>query len=215
MSSSDSDSDGNEDMKKLLSAIDTNFMSDKMFGKEKSSASEAAPAQDKLKSQRIIDTSDPIFQSELNVSESMQKHFYKKLSSAIERQVDFINPPNETCSMKFPKLRSIKLVGDGEVLKPQPLEKVSENPNIGRRKLEIKRRIVKDQSHEVDRIKESVVEFVRLQKETNSWKERKHKKIFPYRTKKGVNYFVEPETEFTKLRKKNNWTEGKISTTHK
>lgn len=226
MSSSASESDENEDMSKLLSAVDTNFISDKMF-KEKPASSQGEnvnkdSSNNKPKSQRYLDNIDPIFQSELNVSESMQKHFCKKLSTAIEKQVDFIENNSITKELppdNFPKLKSIRLTTDSDILKPKPLEIVEVNPNIGRKGIEIKRRKIKEDNGivpvtEEDKIKECNIRSDEFSKETKSWRVKKNQKLLHYRAKKGVNYLVEPETEFTKLRKKNNWDEGKISTTN-
>lgn len=207
------DNDSNE---KLV--VDTNFTSDTMLNKDSSNGT-SFRSSEKPKSQRFIGTDESPFQTSISVSPSMQKHFSKKLTELVEQQIEFEEASlrNGTAkqAIKLPKRKRIKLVRHGEVLKAKFLVEEETNPNIGRRQMTIKQRVVEDEEDKVgdkERIAESIIGIEEFQKEATAWKAKKHKKTFEYKSKKGINYLVEAETEFTKKRKKNNWDESKIKT---
>lgn len=90
-------------------------------------------------------------------------------------------------------------------------------PEMLNKPLEIKKRVVeKDSLTEMAKFKQAKVDPERLLSgsETKHWKNRQKPKIFEYKTKKGVAYLREPETEWTYLRNKNNWSESKIKEFH-
>lgn len=172
---------------------------------------------DALKSQRYIEHDE--IAADLRVPKTMQDFVYKKMSKKIEDSIEF----TEISRKKVKKQKHAAAEPCVRLLKDtDPITQIgseSENPteSIGRRKFEVKRRIIEpDDYDEEEKLKMVLVEGDQiLQKtETTFWKSKKLKpdKVFNYRHKNSVLNLVEPTNEFTSLRKKNNWNESKIAT---
>lgn len=83
-----------------------------------------------------------------------------------------------------------------------------------RKKQEIRKRKlpdVDDSKVESDRIRESVIGLGDVSKEVGNWNIRPKGAVYEYHEKNGKLFEVEPKTEFSELRKRNNWDESRIS----
>lgn len=144
----------------------------------------------------------------------MQDFVYKKMSKTIENSVEFVNVPFKRRQSKEVKA-VVKLLKDTEPIKHYKID-VMESVKINQIKPVIKVRVIENDALTEDvKIRMACVngDDILSRKEVNSWNERKpeSQKIFYYKEKNNVLYLIEPENEFTKLRKKNNWTENKIA----
>lgn len=209
--SSSSDSDSDENTKMLLASVDTNFISDKMY--KKSDSIPEKTSNPKQKSNRYIEEEEIIFQSDINVSESMKKYVGQKFSELVAKQVEFVNVSQSNGHSSSKNVTNgIKLLRGGPVIDvnkdPNPdLPEMADKPMVIR-----KRMIEKDPTSEKDKILSAIIEsdHVLDGSETKHWKSRRKERLFEYKTKNGVCYLREPENEFTKFRNKNNWNESKI-----
>lgn len=236
MSSSSSDSkDANLNL--LQSAVDTSFISDDMFSEGilifyfshhsyyfilrtffcfHSGASSTAESID-ITSLRKSQTPKSQRGIDLNVPISMQDFFYKKMSKKINNSIEFV----EVSSKKSKKKKAIqdeigcvRLLRDTDPIKaidflPEVVDRPFED-----RKPELKRRIVEpDNYSDEEKLKLALIDSESIIQQTESWKPKKVKsnKLFKYREKNSILYAIEPENEFSALRKKNNWCESKIA----
>lgn len=171
----------------------------------------------KLKSQRKIDHEE--IESDLNVPKSMQDFVYKKMSKKIEDSIEFVEVSTKKSKKRKEgkdQIGSVRLLSDTDpITKIDFVPEVVDGP-IQNKKLEVKRRIVEpDEYNDEEKFRMASIdgESILQQTETKNWKPKKIKpnKLFKYREKNAVLYAIEPENEFTALRKKNNWCESKIS----
>lgn len=149
----------------------------------------------------------------------MQDFVFKKMSKKIEDSIEFVEVPpkkktkknmlpNETCC--------VRLLKDTEPITKIDLITEDDMKSVNNKKIELKRRLVEpDNYNDEEKIKLVAVdgESILKQLEIKSWKSKKSRqnKVFNYRKNKTVLHFIEPENEFSALRKKNNWDESKIA----
>lgn len=205
MSSSESE---DENLKKFAASLDTTVFSDKLYNESKASAEDTPKVE--LKSQRFLEEEN-VFQSEMNVSATMQTFIGKKLSKLIEDQVEFVKVEEPTKHQKTKTVDKVRLLsGSQEVVKflddPEYVET--------RQKVDIKRRNFDNEPEvkESEKHKSSVTDLNTISEETKSWKKKPRHEPYEYKSKKGVCHFKEPQNEFTKERNKNVWSETKIKT---
>lgn len=229
--SSESDSSSeDENLAHLREAADTSFISDSMFklaGQQPQESSSKCsvttilivarkliflntePAAI-LKSQRHV-TEDNEHIDDLLIPEEVQVS--KKLAKIIENRVEFVDVHgnDESEHRTDNTVEQIKLLGN-VVLNIDWTD--GETANCKRKKQEIKKRKlpdVDDTKTDSDRIRESVIGLEDVSKEVGNWKSRSKGVVYEYREKNGKLFEVEPTTEFSALRKRNNWTENRIS----
>lgn len=220
--SSSSDSDSEED-ERLREAVDSNLMKDSMFdpAKKTNSEEEKKPAQNNssavsLKSERHIDFSDD-HENSLFVSKSMQDHIWKKLLNLIDSRIVYVEPSDtddDEQSLKKKKRKKVRggvrlLSGFDEYINAEdpsyePIVQIK--PTIGRKQVE------KLELNSNEMLAQCAIdhETIISAKETVHWKRPKHEKVTHFREKNKVLYLVEPPSEFTKIRNKNQWAESKI-----
>lgn len=205
MSSSESE---DENLKKFAESLDSTVFSDNLYNKDESKKAEPKV---ELKSQRVLETDESIFQSELNVSSTMQQFIGKKLSKLIEDQVEFVEM-NGKLEQRLEEeedlgVNNVRLLsGSKEVVKH--IEDLGFIEN--RRKVKIKRRKV-DLECKPD-LKQAVVNPDDIKEEIKTWAKKSKHHPYEYKTKKGVHHLKEPANEFTSARNKNKWSESKIKT---
>lgn len=170
-----------------------------------------------LKSQRNIDSEE--IETDLNVPKSMQDFIYKKMSKKIAESVEFVESDvkKKKKAKKTTEIAAcVRLLKDTEPITQINFEPDNDDPPIKRKIVKIKRRIIEPDTYDdSDKLKMVAIdgEHVLKNTETKQWKPKKIKpnKLFNYREKKSVLYLVEPDNEFSALRKKNNWSESKIA----
>lgn len=170
-----------------------------------------------MKSQRYIEHDE--VETDLRVPKSTQDFVYKKMSRRIEESVEFVEFSDKKSKKKNhsdDEMSGIRLLKDTDPI--TKIDLISEDdmkPNKGT-KFELKRRIVEPDGYsQEEKIRMTVIdgESILKQTEIKGWKLKKVKpnKMFNYRAKKSIVEFIEPENEFSALRKKNNWNESKIA----
>lgn len=148
----------------------------------------------------------------------MQDFVYKKMSKRISESIEFV----DVSSKKDKKRKAddgsccVRLLKDTEPITKIDLIPSDEVTPIKGKKIEVKRRTIEPDGYDNDaKINVAAIdgESILQQTETKNWKSKKLKpnKMFNYREKKSVLYFIEPENEFAGVRKKNNWSESKIA----
>lgn len=204
MSSSESE---DENLKKFAESLDNTVFSDNLYCKDESKKVETKV---ELKSQRVLETDENIFQSELNVSSTMQQFIGKKLSKLIDDQIEFV----EMNGKPEPRLEEEDLEVNNVRLLSGSKEVVRHIEDLGfienRRKVEIKRRKI-DSEGEIN-LKQAVVSPDDIKEEITTWAKKSKHIPYEYKTKKGVHHLKEPANEFTSARNKNKWSESKIKT---
>lgn len=103
----------------------------------------------------------------------------------------------------------LKLFSDSDVVVNSPcLTQCHEDRNIRkRRKL--------SPPPDLEKCKTVAVDEVFVKNETSTWSKRSKSEMYKYKEKNSQLYLVEPDNEFTKMRKKNNWSESKIKKQNK
>lgn len=166
-----------------------------------------------LKSQRhIADDNERI--DDLLIPEEVQKFVSKKLAKIIENRVEFVDirGSDEAEHRTDNTVQQISLL-DNVVLSIDWADGETTKYNE-RKKQDIKKRKipdVDDSKADSVRIREAVIHLEDVSKEINNWKTRPKGTVFEYHEKNGKLYEVEPTTEFSAMRKRNNWNECKIS----
>ncbi|KAL5275354.1 hypothetical protein ACFFRR_001322 [Megaselia abdita] len=183
--SSDSDSD-DENLKNILQAVDTNLLNNSLF----------------IKKTDVEQTQD---------QEETKDFMHKKLSNIISEQFEFtistLNDPHTDTKYR----NRVKLLSDCKT-GVQAYEDIVEEFIGPKKKPDIKRRKVEPEYlSKEERLKASVINAETLL-EDKIFEKPKQEITYKYKTgKDGTCHFLEPNTEFTTLRKKNNWSEKKIS----
>lgn len=149
----------------------------------------------------------------------MQDFVYKKMSNKINNSIEFVEVSSKKSKKKKAEqdeLGCVRLLSDTD-----PITAIDFVPEVVDRpvdckKPEIKRRIVEpDEYNDEEKLKLASIDSdsILQQTETKNWKPKKVKpnKLFKYREKNSILYAIEPENEFSALRKKNNWCESKIA----
>lgn len=203
MSSSESE---DENLKKFAASVDTTVFSDKLYNKNLEEKEDEKPKVE-LKSQRTLDVDENIFQSEINVSSTMQSFIGKKLSKLIENQIEFVEVNGS--KQEDPAIDNVRLLrGTRDVVKfvnePEYVE--------DRRKVAIKRRNADGEAEQSqpDKLRLAATKYDLIQDEVKLWNKKPKQELYEYKNIKGISYIREPQNEFTKARKKNNWNESKI-----
>lgn len=204
MSSSDSE---DENLKNFAASVDTTVFSDKLYNK---SPAEKVEPRVEMKSQRFLDAEENIFQSEINVSSTMQQFIGNKLSKLIEDQTEFIETKQsghieaETDGV----VDNVRLLSDAK-----DIVKYIDEPNFieNRQKPRIKRRNAdQEKIADSEKIQVSALCVEDINEEVKNWDKKPKHKAYEYKNIKGVGYLREPTNDFTKARNKNNWSEAKI-----
>ena len=149
---------------------------------------------------------------------SMQKYVAKKLASLIDNQVTFVEPKDDSVVVPDNDEEEdfgIRLFSNSVApVTKLVTEEVPDDQPPKKKKKKLKK---KDESEpdETTKISESVVDpsFILDQVEVRSWhhnEKRLSKKVDHYNSRNGNLFPVEPQNEFSKLRKKNNWDYKKI-----
>lgn len=201
MSSSESE---DENLKQFAAAVDTSLFNNEFYKPEK----EKTKKQEKieLKSQRHLDNTENIFQSELNVSDNMKEFIGKKMSKLIEDSVQFVDMK----PMKIPEkdVNSLKLLKGCKEYVTLDQPDLQDYPKC---KVPIKRRAVEESPKESVKIKSSVTDIATVAQEVDLWHDKNRHKELNYRKgTDGVCHQVEEPNEFSKSRNKNKWNETKI-----
>uniref|UniRef100_A0A182RNP2 Protein CUSTOS n=1 Tax=Anopheles funestus TaxID=62324 RepID=A0A182RNP2_ANOFN len=226
MSSSDSSEDELNDQ--LLAAVDTSFLSDKLYktpakvddtekrdaGVKATPAPRASATQPVHQSNRYLSEEDSFFHSDLNVTSAVQKHVAEKLSKLINSVIEF---DDSECNQSSTRVgRSIDepgvrlLAGFAEVidlntdvevrvnLKPKP---------IVRKKIDREQEVT-----DAEKIASSVCDPSTFPKEVQQWKGPRKRSIQYQYKKDKIGTLIEKSTpnEFTKARNANIWDESKI-----
>lgn len=179
----------------------------------------AEPTAKRLKSERYLECDDA--ETDLQVPKTMQDFVYKKMSKKIDESIEFVTVDKRTkrkqkeekCDIGVRLLSDTELITEIDILETK-IEIVK------RAKPKIQRRIIEeDNETEKEKLRLTAIDGQSILKQTEikHWKPRKIRpnKLFMYREKNAKLFLIEPENEFSKLRKKNNWSENKISTFHR
>lgn len=168
--------------------------------------------QSQPKSQRYVDATDKVF-DDLQISESMQTFIYKKLSKILTDQIEFVEVKPRKVSKKEPK-PVVRLLSDTDpiVLRTdelctEPITKENrKRPYIGRRTVELDELSEKEKLEAATATPDHIsADARRVERKPND------RNLYRYKDIQSKLYLIEPDTEFTKLRKKNNWSESKIA----
>lgn len=219
MSSSESE---DENLKQLMEAADTSLFNDAMFREPRAADSvrpESANKDDvpilpeRPTSNRYLTEEESVFQSDLNVTESMKKFIGKKLSTLIANSIAFVEVEPVKCKQRGASESSgVKLLRGFE----ESLNVSSgggENLPVSKQAKPIKRRVLEDDSDASRKkmIEQAVYDVDSLSKSTVGWTNRPKSKMYEYRQagKCKVPTLVTSD-EFSTARKKNNWDDSKI-----
>lgn len=179
-------------------------------------------ARGSLKSQRNASPVDEHRNADdLSVPESMQKFIATKMSEIIARQIEFVDVPKRTATAdQTGTLSAVRLLrGSNHLVGLIDEWSLLADETVARpkqRKPTIKRRQIESLNMNAnDRINACAVTMDDVCRETADWHRKestvkRNRRHFEYKSIDGQCYLIEPETEFTKLRKKNNWSENKI-----
>ncbi|XP_055609760.1 uncharacterized protein LOC129756778 [Uranotaenia lowii] len=220
MSSSDESED--ENIKKCMEAVDTSLIYDAMFKggttEPKKSAGDGlksdgkTPTLERPKSNRYLDEAENVFQSDINVTDSMKAFIGKKLSGLINSRVEFVETEskNHKRSKFSNKKPSVKLLRGFDQYIKFPLVEETLSQSVTKKPI-IKRSIEEDPRDEKSKLKSVVVDKNFLECPTYE-KCYKQSKSISYNYKQvGVDLqFQEPVNEFTDLKRSNNWDESSI-----
>jgi len=197
-SSSDSE---DENLKQIAVMVDKSLFNNEFHSENDKKIEEP-------KSQRHLDSTENILQSDLNVSESMKQFIGKRMSKLIDESIEYVDiksrikeDPEENC------VRLLK--GINECITSEEIS----SDNIQQRKAPIKRRIVDpDDLKESSKVKKASTDIDKISQEVNQWwNERNRHKVIRYRKAKDDKcHMIEESNEFLKSRSKNGWNESKI-----
>ena len=196
-----------ENLKKFFAeSVDKSVFNDGLYNKEKR---EEKIEKIELKSQRVLDSEETIFHSEINTSKTMQEFIGKKLSKLIQDQVEFVDVKEaKRSSIEEDPTDNLRLLkGSDETVKHL------DEPSFidTRKKVLIKRRQVEDSDlGESQKIKYAAINPEDIGQEVKSWNKKPRHQTTDYKNLKGIGYIREPTNEFTKARNKNGWGESKI-----
>lgn len=153
------------------------------------------------------------------IPELVQQKIAKKLKKIIQNQIEFIEETNLTNGTSNKKSKSgLRLFKESGLFLKSPLEEIPEI--ILNNRPVIKRRKIKEDSSEdeTSKLKSAAVDSVYILStpETKLWHTGRKKNIFEYKKGKDSKlHEKEVINEFTKLRRKNDWSERKISRKNK
>lgn len=207
MSLLSSDSSDDDDLKQLSSAIDPGFLKEFAYNVNKDDQ------KTRNKSERNIEDGNNN-ENIIHISQHMQDHFWFKLRQIIDQQVEFIDVPSHKI-----KTRKHTITGGIKLLSHND-EYLCLHDNYVHEKILTK--VIPEQTKEdLDRVEECAVTVDWIMSEKNKKEFLKvsnyprKPKIEFYKSKKSILNFIEPKNEFSELRRKNNWSECKISRKYK
>lgn len=129
----------------------------------------------------------------------------------IGESVEFVEvDPSKPKKKRKKSTTTIKLLKDTD---PINLEADTVYERIQQVKPDIRKRQIEDDDlTSEEKLRAAAVDVRQVSESTQSWKHKppRDNKVFKYKEKSAKLYLIEPENEFTKLRKKNNWSETKI-----
>lgn len=159
-----------------------------------------------------MDVTDKVV-DDLKISESMQTFVYKKLSQILADQIEFVEVKPKKLSKKEPK-PIVRLLSDTDpiVLRGDELctdtisKKKQKRPHLGRRTVEV------DELSEKEKLQAATATPADISADANRVERKANdRNLYRYKAIQSKLYLIEQDTEFTKLRKKNNWSESKIA----
>ncbi|XP_052863297.1 uncharacterized protein LOC128269934 [Anopheles cruzii] len=225
-----SDSSDDEVDSRLLQAVDSSFLNEALYEKKPITDQTKAcnnphanrvvvnepSKKDEPKSNRHLVEEESPFQSDLTVTESMQKHVAGKMSKLIETMVTFdetraIN--GAPALVSNPDSGTVRLLsGFDTYIDLHPVE-----APLNRKPVQVRRRRVDDGESEPNRqhkLQSAVCELESVAKELQHWKPPKRRStVFYYKhTSRGLCEEIahKPETEFSVRRAQNGWDESQI-----
>lgn len=206
MSSSESE---DENLRKFAEAVDVTVFSDNLYNKAVAVKEEPKV---QLKSQRVLDETENIFQSEINVSSTMQQFIGNKLSKIIDSKIEFVQMNGKSLKAEDDEeVDNLRLFSD-----TKETVKYIDGPDFveNRKKVAIKRRKVDKnvEPTEDEKIQRAAIDETGIKDEIKAWTKKPKRQPFEYKNVKGTAYLREPTNEFTKARNKNGWGESKIKT---
>lgn len=131
------------------------------------------------------------------------------MSEIIDKQTCYYEENAKSVEVKEDEDTGIRLFSDCK----EYVTRIVEEPSLTitpQKPYMRRKRANQDEISNSEKCRLSAVDLEFLANETRSWSTRSKADHFLYKTKGGVNYLVEPVTEFTVKRKKNNWDESKI-----
>ncbi|XP_055374896.1 uncharacterized protein LOC129607747 [Condylostylus longicornis] len=233
--SSSEDEINDRKIKDILQAVDTNFLPNDIYGKSRNiqDAKDVHPnlsennnlftcnepsktIKEVIPSQRYLEN-QCFEQDHLKISETMQEFVAKKLSNMIENKFEFVElPPIKKVKKSQSFVNGVKLLTECDsFINPEKSDIIElytkKKPLIKRRKFDSDPS--ENLSH-LEKIKLAVIDpqCVINKEDIRHWNERKKFRVYHYKGISGSPFqFVEPDNEFTILRRKNNWNLKKIS----
>lgn len=165
-------------------------------------------------SNRYLNEEESVFQSDLNVTDSMKKFIGKKLSILVADSIAFVEIEPVNRKPRASESGGVRLLRGFE----ERLNISCEGGNVpvilGQGK-PIKRRIV-DDDFAVSRnemIEQAAYDVDALRKSTVGWTDRPKSKLYEYRqAHKSKVCTLSMTDEFSTVRRKNNWDDAKIKT---
>lgn len=167
------------------------------------------------KSNRYLVEEENVFQSDINVSESMKKFVGKKLSSIIEQTITFVelNDKNSRKSIQnSSNTYGVKLLRDsGAYLQMKDaIETECSLPKISNIKPIRKRTLEVDVSSEKEKLMKAAIEPCSVRDSTKCWTSRPKAVVYEYKTVGSISVLQEPVNEFTSMKRKKAWNDSKI-----
>jgi hypothetical protein len=162
------------------------------------------------KSQRYLEGEATEAKNDIFVPQAMQKFIANRMSELISNSIKFVETSEDREPVVVDISGGVRLLSDApDYIKDE--EPATTLPQIKPPATKSRKRKIEDALNTTS--PESVVvdaDHLRSKAETKAWTNRPTAATFHYKAKKGNLYLVEPETEFTAARKKNNWDESKI-----
>ncbi|XP_021705350.1 uncharacterized protein LOC5574440 isoform X2 [Aedes aegypti] len=220
MSSSESE---DENIKRFLEAADTTLINDAMF-QGTSAEKQNEPVKDNViktasecpKSNRYLVEEENVFQSDINVTESMKKFVGKKLSAIIDQNIAFIEVKDKKVSKSKTEpadSSGVKLLSDCDLFlkTSDAIENATLLPE-SKTKKPIKRRAVEsDCLGEKEKLALAAIEPSSISALTKCRTNRPKAVVYEYKTAGSSNLLQEPKNEFTEAKRKNKWDSSKIA----
>lgn len=196
------------------------------------------PPADGRKSQRYLDV-DERLENDMQVTASMQTYMHKKLHEILEQRIEFVDQTDTTAAKISSNQHepdnaattesSMRLFSDSAepfVLRQDAatdegvdgdVVEQSAQPSVRQKRPKIRKRkvLIDDEVDvsEAEKLQQATVSTDDLKHEVSAWKQRsKPDRLIEYKEHASkILYRVEPDTEFTAKRKRNNWSDGKIA----
>ncbi|KAM8718374.1 hypothetical protein ACLKA7_000186 [Drosophila subpalustris] len=223
---SDSDEENEAQMRQFLEAADPTLLTNAMFQTQQqlslskeiplpAVASQQQQQQELPRSERYLDPEQKTSADDLQISEHMQTHIWRKLSAIIQNQIEFCEPQTQQMMGEEEEkaISQVKLVANADCfisneIRPEKLPQ--KKATIKRRQLELE---------QPDRSTLSSIavsgEFILNGQDMKCWAQRQSRnhKLFAYKACDAQGHkllAIEPTNEFSALRRKNKWNESKI-----